>query len=173
MLISDERKAERPRETEPPAATEHAGMLSAEDEKQTPQRLVEGYPLFWSTDGKVIYYTDSKRAIVSAVDQSTKRTAGIVQLGNGRVIGRVPGANSMFLESRGASAVVIVSLDGKPVDAKLKEAVANIPLRDSDGRDLRSIDAAGPNRLSVTYDLRLPSGNPDLPRRQSQQVTVQ
>ena len=141
--------------SEPPAATEYVGMLSAEDEKQTPQRLVEGYcPPFWSTDGKVIY-TDSKRAIVSAADQSTKATAGIVQLGKRQSDRKGLGVNSMFLESRGASAVVIVSLDGNRWMRSSRRLLPTFPLRDSDGGTLRSIDAAGPNQVIGTYDLRL------------------
>jgi Tol biopolymer transport system component len=40
----------------PPSITRYVGLVTAAGERQAARRLVEGKPLFWSTDGRSIYY---------------------------------------------------------------------------------------------------------------------
>ena len=130
------------------------GLLSPDKPKQDPIRLVEGNPLFWSTDGASIYYAGEDG--IYRINVANKQS-DLAADGKGfDILGRVPGTNGAFVLKRQSNVIptnvlTVLSLDGTEVSQELADEAARIPFRDSEGRYLQSIDGAGPHQLLLTY----------------------
>jgi hypothetical protein len=135
----------------------YVGILSADGLKQDAEKLAEGIPLFWSTDGTAIYYRDS--ASFYRLDITSKQSWPIADAHNRTVLGRVPESDAMFVGQAGVSFITILNLDGTSSSQRLKDFAANIPFRDANGRFLQSIEELAPHQFSLYYDLGFPSPN--------------
>jgi len=134
----------------------YVALLSPDGEDQNPEKLVEGRPLFWSTDGKAIYYggNGSKGSGVYKFDLKTKQSTFITHVikADDSIEGKVPGADAVFIGNRRNKSVSVINLDGTPVSPELAKTAAAIPPEDSDGRYLSKIQSAGPGQLLLTYE---------------------
>lgn len=138
--------------TVPPAITSYVGLVSATGEPQIPERLAEGKPLFWSTDGRAIYYDGDNG--LARIDIDTKASAPAKIQSGFWIMGKVPGVDAAFVQNVKTNAINVVNLDGTPASPSLVDFAASIPFKDSEGRPLRSIKGVGPHQLILNYDLR-------------------
>lgn len=140
---------------------ESVAMLNADAGEQIVEKLTDGDPLFWSVDGSAVYYRKSSGEI-ARYDIKAKQTTVSLGWNKTVIFGRVPGADAMFYmkddrrrkdySCNTDCSVAVASLDGTPADPQFTAFARGVPLRDSEGRDLRSISGAGPHQLLLTYD---------------------
>jgi len=133
----------------------YIGLISPEETNQTPRRLTEGVPLFWSHDGSGVYY--NKRGVVYRFDIPRKMSKRVLDTEdvNKRtdILGRVPGVDAAFTvpSNQDDAKLAVTSLDGTNINQSLEDFAASLPRRDSDGRVLRAVEEAGPHLLMLRY----------------------
>jgi hypothetical protein len=129
----------------------YVGLLSASGRWQAPQATTEGHPLFWSHDGGGIFYIT--QGAIDRYDIATKQTKTVADASKINILGRVPGADAVFVSTRNQpdAALTVLTLDGTVVSEALKSFAAGLPRQDAQGRLLTAIDAAGPHSLTLRY----------------------
>ena len=157
------------------------GLLSSDKQKQVPEIVAAGTPLFWSSDGKTIYFSNGG---MKRVDSSSHDIAA-VSAWNRRyhIIGKLVGSEDnvfVYVSPSGYGSrcplegctVQVVNLDGQDVDPKLSTLANSIPVQDASHRNLQEINQIGPNSLRLKY---MSNGidTPERPAQHIQEVTYQ
>jgi len=149
----------------------YVGLLSANGVKQNPERLVEGTPEFWSSDGTAIYYRalSNDRPTLYRMDLETKQSVAVASPDH---FLKVPGEDAVFVQNVKGNSISGLRLDGTAVSPELAKTASSIPVKDSEGRFLRAIETGGPHQLLLLYN----SGTmktPGIPDQHAQLVNVQ
>jgi hypothetical protein len=118
-------------------------------EKQTPAALTDGEALFWSTNGQSFYYQSADGSI-GRMEASTKKNT-VVVTGVVHPLGRVPGADAVFVANIKAGHLYVVSLDGSIANHDKMSLAAGISIRDSAGRVLEAVEPVVKNQLMLKY----------------------
>jgi hypothetical protein len=130
---------------EPDGNETWVGLLKPTVEKQDPVLLARGAPLFWSKDGAAFYFRDVERTgAVYRWDTDLKDAFIVPGFEHIHVLGRIPGTNVVFTVRRvdaKNSELALAALDGSEVKASVAARVAQIPVRDAEGRYLEAVDA--------------------------------
>jgi hypothetical protein len=113
--------------------TSAIALLSTTDKKQTPDRLADGEPLFWSRDGTAIYFT-GQDGLIYQFNLVSKQRVLITHDKGVYLLGRVPGVDAVFVRNPETGVMTVINLDGAEIDDHLKQFAMRIPLRDSEGR---------------------------------------
>jgi hypothetical protein len=112
-----------------------------------PSRLAEGQPLFWSTDGTGIFYSNSEGAI-ELLKVRTKQSQRV--LNPLSIVGTPFGTAAAFVKT--TSSISMVSLPGgTTAPANLVAALGGVSLNDGQGRRLVSVQSVGASHLLLVY----------------------
>jgi hypothetical protein len=133
-------------------------LLSSQGVGQKPDLLAEGNPRFWSADGTAVYYTRLNDAQTDVIlyhfDLATQQSETMAMPWTAAIIGRVPGHDAVFLRTHNTQnfpSISVVNLDGTPASSEFAKIAASIPIKDSEGRYLQSIEKAGQYQLLLRY----------------------
>jgi hypothetical protein len=134
-----------------PTWTHYVGILSVNDTAKVPEKLVQGKPVFWNTDGSMVYYVGPEGLTRYDVQGKVSTPVPMPQ-GAYDILGKVPGTDAAFVRNGKDHSMTALNLNGSEVGQDLQEFAASVPTKDSEGRWLRSIDEAGPHHLVLRYD---------------------
>lgn len=138
------------------------GVISANIVKQNPKPLADGEPLFWNKDGSGIYYRSNDETLHYLALQAPIRSIPLMGRENDRIVGRIPGTDTVFVvkndrnvngvNCRANCVLTVESLDGAPVNPELTKYAASIPVTDSEGRTLSTIETSDLTHFSIKYE---------------------
>jgi len=136
----------------PPSRVIYVGWVSAEGVKQHHERQAEGEVLFWSVDGSAIYYA-GRDELLYRLDVASKHSKPVTTSRDVYVhlLGKVPGADAIFVRQNKDSSPSVVSLDGTAAAPELVKLAASIANEDAAGRKLVKIETRLPHRLLLRY----------------------
>jgi hypothetical protein len=141
-----------PDEIPPPPrgrAVTFIGLLPSGAVIQSPTRLIEGAPLFWSSDNRGIYYYSGSGSL-QYVDIETKKSKPVLKITPQNLLGRVPGMDAVFVFIFNRVDFVTLKSD-ITIDPELVRAVKELNTVDADGDALASLEPVGNRRLFVKY----------------------
>lgn len=116
--------------------------------KQPADVIAGGDALFWSVDGKSIFFQLPDGRIGRADSVTHTTTIAVAQVTH--TLGRVPGFDAVFVADQSTRHLSIVNLSGSPVDGNRVAMAAAVPIRDTAGRTLESVKSLE-NQLILTY----------------------
>lgn len=135
----------------------YVALLSPTGSNQVPEILVEGQPLFWSSDGSAIYFANMhKFDHIYRYELAKKQSTLMPPFINYRdqIIGKVPGQDAVFvwnIRNKAEYTISVVNLDGTAASSDSVETAKKIRLKDAEGRGLSQIQSVEPHQLFLTY----------------------
>lgn len=135
----------------------YVALFSRQGANQTPEKLVEGRPEFWSADGTAVYYSkvraDNTVVDLYRFDLNTKQSTLMPLPWRDASLGKVPGHDAIFMrDPNNTNSIIALNLDGTAASPDATKTAAAIPAKDTEARFLRGIEPAGPNKLLLTYE---------------------